>query len=346
MKVYTNKIVAFFTLLVGLQFSLAQDVHFSQMIYSPLQNSPAMSGANSPMQAIVNYRSQWNSVAVPYSTIQASFDMRFNENKRGKKGIVAGGINFYNDRSGENRVTTNFAKLNLAYHLIIDNNNMIGVGIYGGYGQRTLDRGNEQWSNQYDGMAYDATLPNGETITTPSRTFMDAGAGFVYTYKANEGYISQNKHRLFNVGAGIYHVNRPNYSFNGGDERLPIRFSVFATGDIGIPNTRNAFVPGVFWNHQGPYNEILVGTYYKYTITEGSKITGYVKPFCASLGVFSRIKDALVLKAMLDWSDFTVGFAYDVNISKLTSYSNSKGGFELFLRYNIGDSFLYSRYRY
>ena len=62
--------------------TLAQDVHFSQMEYSPLTLNPGLAGANSPMQGVVNYRSQWKSVATPYKTIAASFDARFNEDTK------------------------------------------------------------------------------------------------------------------------------------------------------------------------------------------------------------------------------------------------------------------------
>ena len=97
----------------------AQDVHFSHMEFSPLTLNPGLAGANSPMQGVVNYRSQWNSIAIPYKTIAASFDARFNENKRNKKGIIAGGLNFFNDQSGELKVTTTNVNINLAYHLIL-----------------------------------------------------------------------------------------------------------------------------------------------------------------------------------------------------------------------------------
>ena len=98
--------------------ALAQDVHFSQMPYSPLTLNPALAGANSPLQAIVNYRTQWRSVASPYKTIAASVDGRINENKRGKHGHIAYGLNFFNDQAGDARVsTTNVnVSLGLPYH--------------------------------------------------------------------------------------------------------------------------------------------------------------------------------------------------------------------------------------
>ena len=55
----------------------AQDIHFSQMQYAPITLNPALAGASHDMQAILNYKTQWKSVATPYNTINASYDMRF-----------------------------------------------------------------------------------------------------------------------------------------------------------------------------------------------------------------------------------------------------------------------------
>jgi hypothetical protein len=40
---------------------------------------------------------------------------------------------------------------------------------------------------------------------------------------------------------------------------------------------------------------------------------------------------------MIEWDQYSAGFGYDINISSLTPVSKSKGGFELFLRFNMGD---------
>ncbi|MDP4866630.1 MAG: type IX secretion system membrane protein PorP/SprF, partial [Crocinitomicaceae bacterium] len=61
------------------------------------------------------------------------------------------------------------------------------------------------------------------------------------------------------------------------------------------------------------------------------------RPMALYIGLFGRVKDALVGKLMFEYDQFSAGFAYDINISSLTEVSRSKGGFELFLRFNMGD---------
>jgi type IX secretion system PorP/SprF family membrane protein len=316
----------------------AQDIHFSQMEFSPLTLNPALAGANSPMQGIVNYRSQWSSVATPFKTIAASVDARFNENKRKKSGIIAGGLNFFNDQSGDLQVNTTNVNINLAYHLILDQNSTIGLGIYTGFGQRSIDPNDGRWGSQYNGMAYDALIDPGETFNSPSFSHLDAGSGILYAYKRNKGYMTQNNQLTVNAGVAIYHLNRPSYSFvDAANEKLFIRYSAFVNVEVGIQNTRGCVLPGVYFQKQGPTFELLYGLYYKYILSEGSRFTGFTRPMSLSFGIFNRFRDAMAAKVMFEFDQYSAGFAYDINVSSLSTVSNSRGGFELFLRFNMGD---------
>jgi len=326
---------------------LAQDVHFSQMPYSPLTLNPALAGANSPLQAIVNYRTQWRSVASPYKTIAASVDGRINENKRGKHGHIAYGLNFFNDQAGDARVATTNVNVSLGYHIILDRTSTLGAAVYGGFGQRSINSAAGKWGSQYNGMAYDATLSSGETFATSQFSYADVGAGLVYTYKEGDRYMTSNDQKSFNYGFAIYHLNKPKYSFlgAGAEEELYMRWSIFANGNIGLGNSRWSIMPGVYYQRQKSAQELLIGTYFKCRLSEASRVTGMNKSSFLSLGLFYRNKDAMVAKAMLEWSDYSIGFAYDVNISSLTQVSNARGGVELFLRYNMTGGYGRSRSR-
>ncbi|MES2798585.1 MAG: PorP/SprF family type IX secretion system membrane protein [Bacteroidota bacterium] len=318
--------------------SHAQDVHFSHVEFSPLTLNPAMAGAESPMQAIVNYRNQWNSVAVPYSTIAASFDARFNDKKRMKKGIMAGGLNFFNDRAGDVRVSTTNINLNLAYHLILDETSTLGIGLSTAYGQRSIDPSAGRWGSQYDGMAYNSGLASGETFNNPSFGYVDVGAGMVYCFKQGQGYTTQNNNKAFTWGMAFYHLNRPKFSYiEQEQERLFMRFSTFINANFGIKNTRGSVLPGIYYNRQKKSNEFFYGMYYKYILTEGSKVTGFNKPLSMYIGLFHRWNDAMVAKFMLEFDQYSAGFAYDVNVSSLTEVSRARGGFEVFLRFNMNN---------
>ena len=87
MKKIQMKIKVLIVGLSALNFVSAQDIHFSQMGYSPLTLNPALAGANYDLQVNANYRSQWNSVAEPFQTVAVSADTRlnFSKNRRRKK---------------------------------------------------------------------------------------------------------------------------------------------------------------------------------------------------------------------------------------------------------------------
>ena len=314
----------------------AQDIHFSQASNSPLTLNPALTGASGVAQAIVNYRTQWRSVATPYNTMAASFEMRLNEGSRRKKGIFAMGVNFYKDQAGDLKLTTTNANLNMAYHLIIDKKSTIGCGIYGGFGQRSITTSTGKWASQFNGDYYDANLQSGESVFADKINYFDVGTGFVYTYKGSENYMTSNNQKDFNIGFAVYHLNRPDYSFmSANNEQLYMRFSGFANAIIGISNTRNSLMPAIYFQRQRTATEFLFGTYWRYRIQEASKVTGFNKGSYLSLGAFYRTNDAFVAKVLFEMMDYSVGFAYDINVSSLTRVSRAKGGFELFLKYSL-----------
>lgn len=331
-----NKIIKTSLITGLLSFSLtAQDIHFSNMEYSPLTLNPGLAGANHHVQGNVNYRTQWNSVAAPFQTIAASADMRVNQKKNSKKGHMGVGVNFFNDRAGEATIATNSVNLNVAYHLMINDKSTIGLGMSTGFGQRSLDVANGQWESQYDG-AYNPSLSSGETFANPTFTFFDVGTGLVYTYGTSETSMRKNDGVKVNVGYAVYHVNRPSFSFISNDEDpLYMRHAMFANASIGIGSTTMSFDPGAYVQLQGPNTEILFGADYCVLLNEGSKITGEIKQSSIAIGAFFRNKDALVTRVLLDYADFTGGISYDFNVSSLSEVSRTRGGAEIFLRWNM-----------
>jgi hypothetical protein len=51
--------------------------------------------------------------------------------------------------------------------------------------------------------------------------------------------------------------------------------------------------------------------------------------------LFNRLKDAIIAKFMLEYDFYSVGFAYDINLSSLQQLTRTQSGFELFVRFNL-----------
>lgn len=327
-----KKILCFFIYLVICRHISAQDIHFSMFYFSPLNINPANSGVENDLRVALNYRNQWRAVANPYSTIAGSYDMRISKSK---SGIFAMGINFYNDRAGDSRMGITQANLSAAYHLILDREQTIGLGINTGYAQRSLTGGGAlMWGNQYDGSNYNAALPSGEPFGNSfSKSYMDAAAGVVYSYRQEEKYITGNDHFAVNIGFSVSHLHQPNISFYGSKEPLYRKYIFHANGIIGVPNSRVSFTPAIMYAMQGPARELLFGGALRYRLQEDAKYTGFITGSAMSLGLWYRNRDAVSISAMLQWGGYSIGFAYDINVSDLSKASSGRGGFELHGRY-------------
>lgn len=316
----------------------AQDTHFAQTEYAPMLLNPALAGAFSHMQVIANYRNQWNSIASPYQTIAASFDVRLQRRDADNNSFLALGLNFYNDVAGDLKVTTNQASLNLAYHIKMGRYQLLRIGVYGGMNQRILDPNRGSWASQFDGDGINSGLASGENFGSYNHLFMDAGAGIVYSFRKMKYSVNNNINNNVNCGLAIYHANQPASSFISlPEDRLAMRISGFINSSFNIPNTQLAIQPAIYVQMQSKYSEVMFGTYLRYNIREASHFTGSIKPIAAALGLFSRYKDAFVAKGYFQYHQFSVGLAYDFNLSRLTPVSKSRGGFEVFLRFNLDD---------
>ena len=341
-----SKNIFFAFLIFGVSLhSEAQDIHFSGMDYSPQNLNPALTGVNFDVQANVNYRSQWNAVAAPFQTIGASADMRI-PSSEGAKGNFAIGINFFNDQAGQQQMSTNSVALNAAYHIKLDETSTIGLGLNTGFGQRSLAVSGGQWGAQYDGTDYDPTLSSGEVFNNPTFSFFDVGAGAVYRFRP-EPKSRNNNGTVVNIGLAAYHVNQPNFSFIGVEEEpLYVRWSGFANAKIGIGTTKMAIEPGAYAQFQGPNMEILLGTDYRFFLSQETSAVGESGGTSLAIGLFYRNQDALISRFSVRFGQFDAGMAYDFNLfSSLREVSSARGGAEIFLRWVMNNAFENSRAR-
>lgn len=316
----------------------AQDVHFSQTDQSPLTLNPALAGAFSSFQGIAMYRGQYGSFATPYKTFSASMDGRLTAGMKNANGNLGAGLNFYNDRMGDGFFSQSTVGLNVAYNLKVSRFSRVGVGLNTTFGQCATNPAVGQWGSQYDGNGYNPSIPSGEAFYEQSFTYFDVGLGAIYSYQTDVEKVTTEADKGFTVGFAAFHVNNPRYSFyNSSIQTIPIRYAVFANGNLGVKVTSGVLQPGIYFQRQMKSNELLYGIAYKQLIRKASWETDNIKEIAFSLGIFSRLKDAIVLKTMVFYGPLSVGFAYDINVSRLSLVSNFKGGFETFVRYDLNN---------
>ncbi|HTL81119.1 MAG TPA: PorP/SprF family type IX secretion system membrane protein, partial [Bacteroidia bacterium] len=257
----------------AVQISYAQDIHFSQLSQTPLLLNPATAGLGHDFEAIVNYKDQWKSVtANPFKTFNVATDVAFLKNNRGNHMGV--GIDFFSDKAGDAQMGTTTGQLHLSGVLAVDDKNVISAGIYGGFGQRSINYSNLIWDNQYINGAIDLTAPNFEPVGVTNRTYADIGAGLAWFYGKGHATITSNDDASFCAGFSVQHINQPVYSFYGNnDAKLPMKFVAHGNAEIGVKNYSLVLEPAYIVMIQGGHHEINAGMLVKYLMQEASHYT-------------------------------------------------------------------------
>lgn len=314
--------------------SRAQDIHFTQYQLQPLLQSPAMAGIGQDLRAVLQHRNQWASVTTPFTTTAFSYDMQLKQ-KRGKAGYLAVGVNFFSDNAGDAKLKSSQGGLSMAYHIKTGENSTIGAGLFGGFGQRSIDPSALQWGEQYDGSAFDPTRATGESLAATSFTFLDLGLGGTWHYNSAKGAndVVANQSTQATIGFGYFHVTRPTYTFLNAEEQLNAKLVLHGNARFSLGEGNTAIVPSFQYTKQGPSSELMVGAMFRYVLTPTSKVTGINKGSALSLGPVIRAKDAVAIAAMLEFGHMAVGMSYDLNTSSLKSASNGLGAFEIAIRF-------------
>jgi type IX secretion system PorP/SprF family membrane protein len=322
-----NRLFCLFLGLIIAASADAQDIHFSQYNNSPLTLNPAQTGNfNCTFRGGVNYRNQWASVASPYVTYSAFFDMPLDMVKGfADNDVVAAGIYLFNDRSGEGTLTNFQAVLTGAYHKALgrDANHRLSLGVGLGFMQKQLDQTSLIWGSQWTGDGFDPNASSGETFvdgTTFGNFNLDVGLMYKGTFLENKLQPE--------AGFTAFHLTQPTENFltTGGENQLGMRYlghlrvAGYVTDQISI-------TPSFLYQTQSAASEIIAGADFGYLIETGTFQA------TASVGAHYRFDDAIIAQLGFDYKNLTFGFSYDITTSSLSDAASGVGGFELALIY-------------
>jgi type IX secretion system PorP/SprF family membrane protein len=298
---------------------MAQDIHFSQYLNSPLNLNPALSGFHdSKFRFILNHRNQWSSVTVPYKTYSASADMQIWKRKR-QSDMFGLGIIFNNDQAGDSHYGTTQGAISVSYVKALNRNNrnLLAFGAQAFYSQRSIDYSQLYFPNQWNGNSYDPNRQTGENFTVNSFSYFDISAGIHW-------FSIMNSKLRFNSGLSVWHINQPAQSLmNDNSINLDIKYLLYSEAQIDLDRI-NALFPSIYYAHQGPYNELTFGLRYQFVVHPNKQ--NYT---AMHLGVFARNADALIIQLGMDYKKFRIAGSYDLNYSTLHVASNYMGGFEI-----------------
>lgn len=324
MKKTLHKILCGILITIGFQGS-AQDIHFSQFFEAPLLRNPALAGLFSgDLRLQTVYRTQWQSVTVPYQTTSINGEVKLAMGK-GEDFLTIGGQILY-DKAGTVAMTATHVQPALNYHksLSAERNMYLSLGFMGGIVQRKIDRNKMTTNSQFDGTAYNPGLGDGETFSRSAYSYFDGTAGL--SFNTQMGNDPENN---FFAGVAYHHFNKAKQANFYGNTNFEMTPKWVYSAGAKMATTDNSFVTvHADYSKQGPYSELIAGAMLTYKLDDTETPRYYIHG-----GGFLRWNDAVIPVAKLEVKPLAISVSYDANISKLSSASTGRGGFELALSY-------------
>lgn len=303
----------------------AQDIHFSQFFEAPLLRNPSLAGIFTGDYRIQTvFRSQWNSFTNAYRT--GSLNGEYKWPVGNGNDFFTTGLQVVYDQAGTAALTTTELFPALNYHKSLsDTRTMyLSLGFMGGLVEKTIDQSKITTNNQFDGMAYDPALPNGEVFPSPDIHYLDGSLGLSF----NTSFGEEQANTMF-VGFAYHHLNRPRNSFyqNAATELQPKY--VLSGGVKLVVNDFSYFTLQADHSTQGGAVETIGGVLYSYKLGDDPANSYNI----LHLGAFLRWGDALIPVIKLETHSLAIALSYDVNTSQLTAASEGQGGVELSISY-------------
>lgn len=299
----------------------AQSMHFSQYYNAPMLLNPANTALlpEHDYRIGTNYRNQWASVPVPYSTFSLYTDMQVIKSDE-KFNCFGIGFALFTDRAGDGLLSLTRGEANLAYHLQMGQSSILSLGGSVGYVQRSLNYDRLTYDFQWNGETFSPSNPNGELNGVIKTNYATVGVGLSYSYFNDVVFLK--------FSGGVNNVNQPKESFYGtGINELGMR----PTGNLDfiIKVASNVIVnPSVFYANQKGAYELMYGTLFRFNITPDND-----RPTQFIIGGYHRMGDAAVGAMGLQWNNFQFMANYDHTISKLGPYNRGKGAMEFSIIY-------------
>jgi type IX secretion system PorP/SprF family membrane protein len=310
--------------LMSLWTHAQQDISFSQFYELPLLRNPALAGIfNGNVRLTAAYRNQWESITVPYRTMALGAEIKF------FKGLAPGdfvttGLQITNDVAGDSILTRTQIFPVLNYHKLLneENSTLISAAFMGGPVSERFDPGKLQFDDQFVNGAYSASNPTSQTFSRTNFSYMDLSTGLSFT-----SLIKNNA--KFYFGVGLFHFTKPKLSFMQDNDVQLNKKWVFNTGVSAYTSVYNRIVVYADYFIQGGNRMGQGGFLYTHNFDH----TGDDAKLSLSGGTVYRWNDAIIPVIKINTDKLSIGLSYDVNISKLKTASQYRGGFELTLSY-------------
>ncbi len=297
-----------------------QEVHNSQFYSLPLFLNPANTG-NSVynVRAGIDYRNQWSTVSVPFSSESVYADVKlpcyFIEGSWFGLGIM-----LLNDVAGEGLKST-YGGLSFAFHKSVSRGNdlILSTGVTAEIVNRSVDYQKLVFDDQWDGTIFNPGYQSGDYLGAASLWYLDMAMGTKLSY--------YQKMDIYSVGFSVSHIMQPSESFYEITNNLARKYTLHGGVEKWFDRGNWMLNPYFVLDMQSFKTSALIGMnfynpfdYYR------------TKSFIAGLW-FRTTKEAIPTVG-LEFDNIRVIASYDIPFANNTY--KSRGGFELSVTYTVG----------
>lgn len=315
-----KRYIAILSAIAGSFTLCAQDFHLSQYDAANLYMNPATTGMfqGDPGRYRItsDYRAQWRSLGLkPFNTMYVSYDMPLMnyEDKWGVGGFIV------SNHGSPGLFRTMQVMASGAYDIMnTSTEHFLTAGVQMGIIYKTWNQAEYTFDEQYDGSTgtFNPALEDGENFTKMNIVGFDAAIGIHYKYVAR----SEKYHPYGSFS--IQHIPKPNESFTGEKNRMPMRFNLLAACDYDI-NEEFMISPRFLYMNQAKAWEVNGGFLLYYKVKNST--------LDAIAGCDYRHKDAIIAHIGFKQGNSVFRFSYDINIAGLNNYTNNRGAWEFSL---------------
>ncbi|RXK49692.1 PorP/SprF family type IX secretion system membrane protein [Aquirufa rosea] len=297
----------------------AQDPQLSQFYSAPLLISPAFAGINNTSKVNFNHRNQWPNLSSSYQFSSLTADINISSINSGI------GLVMTTDKQFANLQTTSIG-LQYAYHINLAEESSISVGLQSSYVNRGLDYSNLIFGDQFNPStgsinqnSDDPILKNWEKNGALSR-YMDFSTGALLNLRNSW------------IGISVHHLNSPNQSLSAKNSNIlaPVAMkfgiqigtkilledSYFEQNSYRARNSEKSLSPVLNYKHQGTFDQLDLGAYLTISpLVIGAWYRGV--PIKKDNDGIMNSRESIVALVGYRQDNFSVGYSYDLTISKL-----------------------------
>jgi type IX secretion system PorP/SprF family membrane protein len=300
----------------------AQDFTFSQFYEKPLLRNPALAGiSNADIRVNAAHRSQWGSVTIPYQTSALSVETRFPIGQ--KDDFLTAGLQITQDLAGDSKLGRIQILPALTFHKSIgQENTYLSFSVMGGMVQSQFDPSKMTFDDQFQNGVYNPTNATQQIFSKTNLGYSDVSTGlsFVSNYGDDFNYY---------VGVAGFHLVRSKVTFFDKDNFvLKPRYVVNAGINIMAGENDHIYFYGDYVVQAGN-RQFLLGSLFRTNLVPDEDMDDEMNDVALSVGGSLRWADAFIPILKLERKKIFVGVSYDINLSKLKSASQFRGGLEI-----------------